>query len=212
MTEPKDKKIEDGEGADKAPRSRPFKKYGKGRGSHKLKGEAARYRAFQEPERMKVFLDAFRLGASIRLACQVIGVGDSTFYQLKQETEIEQHEYERGRGKKPAKWRTDLLDAIEKAVGEGYMHALGRIRYHMTQDDARGFHAAAWMLERKLPQEFGRPWRQDGGTTAKDGDESKSGVLIAPGTLTPEQWISAQAQANAATKEPQAPQPKRKAR
>jgi transposase len=86
------------------------------------------------PERVQQILDAIALGATFRLACMYAGVSEDTF----------------------ARWReakTDFADAVKQAEGRGAIGWLTKIEKAANDDN---WQAAAWKLERRYPQEYGR--------------------------------------------------------
>jgi hypothetical protein len=86
------------------------------------------------PERVKKILDAVALGATFRLACLYAGIDENTF----------------------ARWRErygDFGDAVKEAEGRGAIGWLAKIERAANDDN---WQAAAWKLERRYPQEYGR--------------------------------------------------------
>lgn len=86
------------------------------------------------PETVKRILDAIRLGATYELACGYAGVSMDSF----------------------ARWRdqhADFAEAVKEAEGSGAVGWLARIE-QAAKDGT--WQAAAWKLERRYPQEYGR--------------------------------------------------------
>jgi transposase len=85
------------------------------------------------PERIKAITDAVLQGVPYRHAAAIAGITETTFYEWM--------------NKKPA-----FAEAIKEAEAKAVAGRIARIRL------AEGDHwqAAAWWLERKYPQEFGR--------------------------------------------------------
>lgn len=86
------------------------------------------------PEAQKRITDAIQMGATYRLACLYGGISEDTF----------------------ARWRdtnSDFAYAIKEAEGKGVLGWLARIE-QAAKDGA--WQAAAWKLERRYPQEYGR--------------------------------------------------------
>ena len=86
-----------------------------------------------EPDVAKAILGAIELGVPFRHAVAYGGISESTF----------------------GRWRkqyADFDDAIKAAEARAVMGRLGRIR--RAEDES--WQAAAWWLERRYPQEFGR--------------------------------------------------------
>ena len=85
------------------------------------------------PETSKIILDAIGLGVPFRHACAMAGIDESTF----------------------SRWRdryADFADAVKAAEARAVAGRLARIR--RAEDES--WQAAAWYLERRYPQEFGR--------------------------------------------------------
>lgn len=97
------------------------------------------------PERIKAITDAVLQGVPYRHAAAIAGITETTFYEWM--------------NKKPA-----FAEAIKEAEAKAVAGRIARIRL------AEGDHwqAAAWWLERKYPQEFGRTV-QENQITGKDG-------------------------------------------
>jgi transposase len=86
------------------------------------------------PETAKKIVDAIRVGATFNLACAYGGISEDTF----------------------ANWRqrySDFADAVKEAEGVAAVKWLAVID-KAAQEGA--WQAAAWKLERKYPQQYGR--------------------------------------------------------
>lgn len=97
------------------------------------------------PENRKIILDAIEQGVPYRHAAAMAGMDEDTLL----------------------KWRasdTELSESIKAAEGRAVMNRLLRIR--LAEPDH--WQAAAWWLERKYPQEFGKTV-QEQQHTGKDG-------------------------------------------
>ena len=97
------------------------------------------------PERVRAIVQAIEIGAPYRHACAVGGIDEATF----------------------ARWReryAEFADAIKEAEGKAVTGRLARIRLAESEH----WQAAAWWLERKYPQEFGKTV-QENQITSKDG-------------------------------------------
>jgi hypothetical protein len=86
------------------------------------------------PECVKKILEAIRLGATYRIACQYAGINEVTF--------------ERWRASK-----VDFADNIREAEGVGAIKWLAQIEKAGNDGDWK---ALSWKLERRFPQEYGR--------------------------------------------------------
>lgn len=85
-------------------------------------------------ERATKILQAIKLGATYRLACMYGGIDEGTF----------------------ANWRkrySDFSDAVKEAEGAGTVQWLAKIEAAASDGN---WQAAAWKLERRYPQEYGR--------------------------------------------------------
>ena len=84
--------------------------------------------------RMKRLTDAISLGATIRLACKYANINTKTYYV----------------------WRDrypEMLEAVASAEGRGLVGWLAKIE---TAANAGSWQAAAWKLERRYPETYGR--------------------------------------------------------
>ena len=94
------------------------------------------------PEVQKRFVEALKLGATHRIACQYCGIDPSTFYRWMQK--------ERGVYRK-------FRDEVKEAEAVGSLGSLARINKSAKEGDWK---AAAWLLERRYPSEYGRGRRE----------------------------------------------------
>lgn len=86
------------------------------------------------PETVKRIVEAIRLGATFTLACKYAGIDYSTF----------------------ARWlhtKREFCEAIKEAEGRAAVRWLTKIEQAAS---AGNWQAAAWKLERRYPQEYGR--------------------------------------------------------
>lgn len=98
------------------------------------------------PEITKKFVDAIRVGATQRIAALYAGVTDDTIIN----------------------WRTrhpEFAEAIREAEGAGAVQSLAKIEQAASAGDWR---AAAWKMERRFPQEYGKTVQEVQG---KDGTD-----------------------------------------
>lgn len=93
---------------------------------------------------------ALKAGATQELAAMRAGIGVSTFYAWKKKAEEGDADFK------------DFLDVIDAAAAEGAMKALEKISLAMDDD----WKAAAWILERRYPEMYGRQRIEH---TGKDG-------------------------------------------
>lgn len=93
------------------------------------------------PVVQRALLKALRSGATHRLACQYAGIALSTFQGWLREGDAGQADF------------LDLSDAVKKAEGQAALAWLDLLDQAATDGD---WHAAAWKLERRYPEEYGR--------------------------------------------------------
>lgn len=93
------------------------------------------------PEIQKMFTDAFSVGTPIRLACQYAGVSEATYFHWMARAVA---------GEKPY---TDFSESVEKSQGRAVVGWLAKIEAAANEGS---WQAAAWKLERRYPEEFGR--------------------------------------------------------
>ena len=86
------------------------------------------------PETVKKIVDAIRVGATFRLACDYAGITEETFSQWR-------------------KKYSEFSDAIKEAEGQGVVGWLAKIEKAANEGV---WQAAAWKLERRYPKEYGR--------------------------------------------------------
>ena len=97
------------------------------------------------PERVKAIVQAVEVGVPYRHAAAIAGIDEDTFQNWK-------NRY------------SEFSEAIKEAEGKAIQGRLARIR--LAEPDH--WQAAAWWLERKYPQEFGKTV-QENQVTGKDG-------------------------------------------
>lgn len=85
------------------------------------------------PEVAKHICEALAKGNHVQTACDLVGIHKDTHYE-------------------EMKRNTDYSDAIKKAVAEGEAKTLGVI----ADATPKFWQAAAWMLERRFPDRWGR--------------------------------------------------------
>ena len=92
-------------------------------------------------------LRCIRMGMAYKLACDTARIGQSTFYEWQQDD-------------------PEFAEALLAAEGEGCEELISTIRFA----SAESWQAAAWILERRSPQLYGRRVHEIQG---KDGAELK---------------------------------------
>lgn len=89
------------------------------------------------PERAEALIELLRDGVYVETACAACGVGTSTFYRWMT---IDREPY------------VEFRDAVKKAEAEAETRAVEVVRNAATTS----WQAAAWWLERKFPERWGR--------------------------------------------------------
>ena len=122
------------------------------------------------PEVQNTFLEAIDIGLTHKLACEYAVISESTFYAWVQ----------RGKAATSGIY-LEFLDALARAEAQGASRLLAQIRLHAATD----WRAAAWVLERRHPDDYGK--RAE--VTGKEGGpvqvETKTEHVFQP---TPEVW------------------------
>lgn len=95
------------------------------------------------PEVQKIICDNIRLGMTYKLACMGARVSDATFFSWKAKAEKP----------KARKIYVEFLDAVKQAESEYIQIGLATIRREAINGT---WQAAAWLLERRYPQEYGQ--------------------------------------------------------
>lgn len=121
------------------------------------------------PETVKKLCDAIRLGASYGDACGYAGIDIGTFGEWRDKFPDFAHEIKEAEGA----GRVQLIAKIQKAANDG------------------NWQAAAWMLERRDPQNYGRTMRTQ--VTGADGGpvQMAAQVVIVPALASSsDEWAS----------------------
>jgi transposase len=105
----------------------------------------ARPTRFSDPEVRKRFLTAMRAGATYKHACRYARIDFKTWQSWKANAKTANPDPE----------IVAFLEEVELAQAEGDMVLLANIR--QAAQDPKNWTAAAWMLERRHPEEYGRP-------------------------------------------------------
>ncbi len=88
------------------------------------------------------FVEGIRLGATISMACQFAGFGRSTFYKAMKMAQ-----------ERPGSIYSDFVDEVERAKGQAAIGWLAKIEKSANEGS---WQAAAWKLERRYPEDYGR--------------------------------------------------------
>lgn len=129
------------------------------------KPQSSRAKPNPKPAGRKLILDKLLIdriepvlmtGASIKDACEYVGISQSAFFLWLQIAElIEKEEFSDPSvptDKKTHPLYLELLERVKKARAQARVEALAVIRVAAT----RSWQAAAWFLERSNPEEWGR--------------------------------------------------------
>lgn len=104
------------------------------------------------PDVVKRITDAIKLGATYELAAGYGGISPALFYQWMKD-------------------KVEFLEAVKDAEGTGAVGWLARIE---QSAQAGQWQAAAWKLERRYPQQYGRTVQEHVG---KDGEALVLGLV-----------------------------------
>lgn len=99
------------------------------------------------PERISAILDAIRLGVPRELAARASGINPDTFYTWQKE-------------------KPEFSDAVNEAEAKSTLALVAKVQKAASDGN---WTAAAWMLERRFPKQFGRLDRSQVELTGKDG-------------------------------------------
>ena len=94
------------------------------------------------PDVTTKFLQAIEVGATIEAACQYAGIGTSTYYLWVDEAAAH-----------PNGKHAEFIDAVDLAMGKTQVRWLAQIEQAGKID----WRAIAWKLERRFPEQFGKP-------------------------------------------------------
>jgi transposase-like protein len=115
---------------------------------------------------------ALHVGAYIETAAAAAGIHKSTLYDWLKRGAREKRRAEKGNGKgnghrirKAEAAYVAFSDAVKKAMAESELVDIATI----AKASKRTWQAAAWRLERKYPDRWGRKDRIDASITGKDG-------------------------------------------
>lgn len=133
---PKAKRIEKNPGRQKRkPRTKSVRANGKPR---KLSGRVDKR---TDPAMIRALEGALLSGNSYIVACELAGIGKTTFFRYLQE----------GEEANPGTIAREFRDRIKRAEAT----AMGRNILHIQKAAKKDWRAAAWFLERRAPQDYG---------------------------------------------------------
>ena len=122
------------------------------------------------PEVQDLIVDGINAGLTFRLTCARVGVNPSTFYRW----------LDTGETAKIGRYR-EFYEAVERAKADSALRLVSQITLQALTD----WRAAAFMLERRFPEDYGKRTE----LTGKDGGpvkvEAKTEHVFQP---TPELW------------------------
>jgi transposase len=107
-----------------------------------------------DDDRLEAITNALRNGAYIDHAAQAAGIGTSTYHAWMERGRTERDR--RRAGLAPDDNETkylEFLESVERAQSEAAVDLLGEIANHARNGT---WQAAAWILERKFPRQWGR--------------------------------------------------------
>lgn len=113
------------------------------------------------PERIRSITDILAAGNTMEIAAQGSGIAPATLYGwlARGRAERERLTEHRVTKPKPSEARfLSFLEAVEKARADAEATLVGYIL--AAASEPKTWQAAAWLLERRDPQRWGRPWRQ----------------------------------------------------
>jgi hypothetical protein len=134
----------------------------------KPKSNAGRKTALLQPHMETTLLDYIRIGTPVRIAVTTAGVSEQTFYSWINRGMAERERLKLIKGAKENPTEVvflKFLEQVEQAKAEAITKKVAVIAKSGNEGDWR---AAAWWLERQMPEEFGRTDRVEiGGTNGE---------------------------------------------
>lgn len=106
------------------------------------------------PETVETITRYLKDGGYVDHACTAVGIGKSTYYSWLERGRKEADR--RAAGLEPDENETqylEFMDTVEKAQAEAAVSLIGEIANHARNGT---WQAAAWILERKFPRQWGR--------------------------------------------------------
>ena len=116
------------------------------------------------PELQEKVCDVIRKGNYIEVACGYVGINAATYYNWMK----------KGRAEKSGKF-LDFLNAVKKAEESAEVMYLDEIR----KASSTSWQAAAWYLERKYPDRWGRKLRTEETNVPTTGEVDHQAILAA---------------------------------
>jgi transposase len=132
------------------------------------------------PERARRITDLLTAGNTMETAAQGAGVAPATLYSwiARGRAERDRLTAHHAAKPRPAEARfLSFLEAVEKARADAEANLVSYIL--AAAMEPKTWQAAAWLLERRDPQKWGRPWRQP-----VDNDTNTGAVETAVRTLS----------------------------
>lgn len=112
------------------------------------------------PERSQRIAELVSAGNNVDTAAAAAGISEATFYDWMARGRAERERLAAGKRSKPKASEEiylQFLEAIEKARAEAEARLV--LLIHKAAQEPRTWQAAAWLLERRTPEKWGRPWR-----------------------------------------------------
>jgi len=129
---------------------------------------AGRKTALLQPDLEQTILDYIRIGTPVRVAVTTAGVSEQTFYSWINRGVAERERLKMIKGAKNNPSEViflKFLESVERAKAEAITKKVAVIAKSGNDGDWR---AAAWWLERQMPEEFGKTDRVEIGGTNGD--------------------------------------------
>lgn len=98
-----------------------------------------------QPDLQERFCALVRAGNTVEIAAEAVGIGESTFYSWMDRGE---------RGKPADRPYKAFREAVEQARGEAESILVARVA---KAAQGGSWQAAAWLLERRAPERWGKP-------------------------------------------------------
>lgn len=129
------------------------------------------------PRERGMVLQALRIGAPIRQAAPAAGIPYGTFAWWMSEGRNEQAARDNGLAANPGRdWHVELVHEVERAINEAAVASV----VHINRAAANGrWQAAAWMLSRRFPEDWGPPEQRIRLGMLSEEDESPREGLLA---------------------------------
>ena len=112
------------------------------------------------PERSQRIAELVAAGNNVDTAAAAAGISEATFYGWMARGRAERDRLASSKRAKPKateEMYLQFLEAVEKARAEAEARLV--LLISKAAQEPRTWQAAAWLLERRTPEKWGRPWR-----------------------------------------------------